>query len=141
LAQPGPAESGVAPFAPGVVEKAVRALCSTVDRLVQRRTFATALSVTADQELAKAFAGDVAMAEEEKQQIAALSETVCLQYAILGQHAPVVFLAVTAAGYGTKVYLVLNKLESLAKFNKLHQEKAKPAPKPDAADVPKTGTA
>lgn len=104
---------------------------------MQRRTFATALAVTADQDLAKGFAGDVAMADEEKQQIAALSETVCLQYAILGQHAPAVFLGVTVAGYGTKVYLVLNKLEGLAKFNKLHQEKKTKAEEKPNADPPK----
>jgi hypothetical protein len=110
-------------FPPGVVEKAVGALCKTVDRLVVRRTYATAFGLTKDKPLADQFAGDVAMTDEEREQISTLAETVCLQYGMLGQHAPAVFLGISIIGYGTKVYLVLNKLDEIAKFNRIENER------------------
>src|SRR5262245_36108294 len=116
------------PFAPGVVERAVKALCSTLDRFVQRRTYHTALILTKEKQISEAFATEVAMEQEEKEQIASLSEIVCAQYSILGQQAPVVLLGTHVIGYGTKVFLVLNKLEEIAKFN---LQKA-PAPAPEA---------
>jgi len=110
-------------FPPGVVEKAVGALCKTVDRLVVRRTHQTAFALTKEKALADQFAGDVAMTDEEREQISTLAETVCLQYGMLGQHAPAVFLGVSIIGYGTKVFLVLNKLDEIAKFNRIENER------------------
>lgn len=115
MAQPGPAENGAPPFAPGVVEKAVKSFCATADRLVRRRCFNTAFLITKNRELAEEFSKESAMAEEEAQQIASLSETVCLQYQILGQHAPALFLFISVAAYGTKVVLCMNRLEDMAK--------------------------
>jgi hypothetical protein len=111
------------PFPPGVVQKAVGALCKTVDRLVVRRTHQTAFALTKDKPIADQFAGDVAMTDEEREQISTLAETVCLQYGMLGQHAPAVFLGVSIIGYGTKVFLVLNKLDEIAKFNRIENER------------------
>lgn len=127
LAQRTPVEDGSPPFAPGVVEKAVKALCSSVDRLLRRRTYTTGLLITRNRELAEEFSKEVAMTEEETQQIATLSESVCLQYQILGHHAPALFLLVIVSGYGTKVFLTLNKLDELAKLN---------AAKPHVPDTP-----
>jgi hypothetical protein len=73
--------------------------------------------LTDDKGLSMQHVQDVAMGEETRQQIAALSEAVCLQYGILGQHAPAAFLAITVISYGTNVFLTLNKLEELARLN------------------------
>lgn len=131
--QPG-AKSDSPAFAPGVVERAVASLCGTVDRFVQRRTYHTAFVLTKEEPLARLFAEEVAMSADERQQIATLSEAVCHQYQIMGQHAPAIFLGAHLIGYGTKCWLVLSKLEEIAKVNRQHPAPAAaPAPEAKAA--------
>lgn len=100
---------------------------------MQRRTFHTAIVLTKDKGVSEAFAEEVAMTKDERDQIAALSEAVCLQYSIMGQHAPAIFLGAHLVGYGTKVFLTLNKLEEIAKFNQGRPQPAAPAEQAKAA--------
>ena len=130
--QPG-AKSDSPAFAPGVVERAVASLCGTVDRFIQRRTYHTALVLTQEEPLAKCFVDEVAMSADEREQIATLSEAVCHQYQIMGQHAPAIFLGAHLIGYGTKCFLVLSKLEEIAKTNRQPAPAAAPAPLAKAA--------
>jgi hypothetical protein len=90
-------------------------LCGTLDRFIVRRTYAAALRVSKDEALAKALAGDVAMEADEKDLIASLSETVCAQYQLAGQHAPAVLLGVAVIGYAGRSAFVLGKIGDLAR--------------------------
>lgn len=123
-AQPSGPGDGSPAFRPGVVEKAVGALCATVDRFLQRRTFRTALALTGDRGLADELTADVAMLPEEREQIATLSEAVCLQHGILGQWAPVAFLAVTVGGYSVRAYMVNANLRDLVELQRREAHKA-----------------
>jgi hypothetical protein len=95
---------------------------------MQRRVFHTAFILTKDKPTSEAFADEVSMQKEERDQIAALSEAVCQQYSLMGQHAPAILLGVHVVAYGSKVALTLNKLEEIARFNARHQRKDAPAP-------------
>jgi len=132
VANPPRDRDDVPAIAPGVVERAVAALCTTADRFIQRRVHTTALILTKEKGLADGFAAEVAMTPEERGQIAALSEAVAQQYSLAGQHAPAVLLGVHVIGYGVKVATTLRQLEQIARFN-ARQSKPPPPAGADAA--------
>jgi hypothetical protein len=106
-------------FPPGVIEKAVRSVCNTVDRIVTRRTYHGALALSKSKEFSEQLAGDIAMTEDEKEQIATLSEICCQQYGLAGQHTPAILLGTMTIGYTCRVGLVLSKLDEIAKINRV----------------------
>jgi len=74
------------------------------------------------------------MNKEEAEQIAALSEAVCQQYSIMGEHAPAMLLGVHLAGYSAKVVFTLKKLEEIAQYN---ARTATPSPPKPDGELPK----
>ncbi len=109
-------------------------MLSVCDRTVQRRVHTTAVVLTRNKDLAGEFAAEVAMSAEERADIAALAEAVCLQYSLMGQHAPAALLATHLAFYGGRVALTMHQLNQIAEFNRNNPAKNEaPAPAAKAA--------
>ncbi len=103
-------------------------MLSVTDRTVTRRVHTTALTLTKDKQLAEEFANEVHMTDEERRDISALAESVCLQYAVMGEHAPLALLITHLGFYGGRVALTMNQLNKIAEFNRQHAAKAAQAP-------------
>jgi hypothetical protein len=108
-------------------------MLSVCDRTVTNKVRTTALILTANKGLAEDFAGEVAMSEDERRDIASLAEIVCQQYALMGEHMPAALLVTHLAFYGGRVALTMHQLNQIADFNRAKAQKAQaaaPAPAP-----------
>jgi hypothetical protein len=111
-------------------------MLSVCDRTVTNKVRTTALILTQNKAMAEDFAGEVAMTEEERRDIANLAEVVCQQYALMGEHMPAALLVTHLAFYGGRVALTMHQLNQIADFNarKAHKATAAaPAPEGKAA--------
>lgn len=90
------------------------ALCKTADRYLTRRIERAAFALTKDATKAAEIAAGAAMEEDERAMIASLTETVCLQYNLAGQHTPAIILGGALLAYGTRVTLAMSELKSIA---------------------------
>lgn len=106
-------------------------MLSVTDRTVTRRVHTTALTLTKDKLLAEEFANEVHMTDEERRDISALAESVCLQYAVMGEHAPLALLITHLGFYGGRVALTMGQLNKIAEFNRQHAAK-NPGPAQEA---------
>ena len=103
-------------------------MLSVCDRTVKRRVHTTALILTKNKGMADEFSSEVEMSEEERKDISALAEAVCLQYSLMGQHAPAVLLATHLAFYGGRVAMTMHQLNQIAEFNRRQGNKPASGP-------------
>ncbi|MBI3868815.1 MAG: hypothetical protein HY299_09815 [Verrucomicrobia bacterium] len=118
------------PVDPLLVKRTIKTLLKVVDGYTCRRIYGTTLRITADDNLAASFAAEVGLTEEESTLISDLSAVLAQKYQLAGTYAPEILLGVCVAGYGTRCYMMLQKLDELeAKL--APKEKAAPAPPAD----------
>jgi hypothetical protein len=97
------------------VRKGVSSLFRSLDALLTRKTYRTALFVSDnDETFSRNIAADVSMPKEENELISELTASVCQRHELLGRFAPETLLIIALGSYGTRVMVAFKKLNDIA---------------------------
>jgi hypothetical protein len=121
LADPQPAQV----VDPELVRKGTIALLKTLDQMIVRRVFKGAVTLGADEALAREFASEASLKVDNADMIANMAGEVCQKYNLASQYAPEFFLCLGLGTWGFQVRNVFGKLDDLAKIKKETERKDK----------------
>jgi hypothetical protein len=101
------------PMSKETVESAIASLVNIIDESVQRAIRGSAADIKNEPEFVKTYVDKVSVTSDEKEQFKKLGAEICEQYGLLGKHAVLMFFAVFAIGYITRITLTKMSLNNL----------------------------
>jgi len=102
------------PMSKETVESAIASLVNIIDESVQRAIRGSAADINNEPQFIKTYVDKVSVTTDEKEQFKRLGAEICEQYGLLGKHAVLMFFAVFALGYITRIALTKISLNNLA---------------------------
>lgn len=106
-----------------VVEKTVKSVVGAIDGVLVRKIGKTAFMLSKDLDFAKELAGEAGVTPSELDLMGELTAIIFEKYGLLSGYAPEILLGITVTAWGTRVTLVMRKLNQMVVDLKAEQKK------------------